>query len=92
MAEKKNAIILGLVIVIVVLVAFIGFQGLRSNLIAQQQAAFNTGVQQGQLLEQRNIIESIIQTGTYVIPVIDENNQTQQVVLGVVQQQEPALS
>jgi|TARA_B100001971_G_C17890357_1_gene382675 hypothetical protein len=87
MSNHKNTVIVSLVIVIIVLVAFIGFQALRSNLIAQQQSIFNTGVQQGQLLEQRNILEGIIQTGSYTIPVIDENNETQQVILGIVQPQ-----
>ena len=85
--DTKSIVILVLVVVIVFLVAFIGFQALRANLVAQQQSIFNSGVQQGQLLEQRNIINGIIAQGTYTIPVIDENNETQNVVLGVVQQQ-----
>ncbi|MDP7116605.1 MAG: hypothetical protein QF632_01385 [Candidatus Woesearchaeota archaeon] len=86
MKDSKAPIIVVLAIIILFLVAFIGFQTLRNNIAFTQQQIYEKGVRDGQLLEQRNTLNAVIQYGYYVIPVVDENNETQQVALGLVQQ------
>jgi hypothetical protein len=61
--DYKSHVIVVLCIVVLLLLLFIGYQALRMSFIAQQQSLYNQGVQQGQLLEQRNIVTSIINAG-----------------------------
>tara|TARA_Y100000310_G_scaffold341625_1_gene441395 strand:- start:2039 stop:2323 length:285 start_codon:yes stop_codon:yes gene_type:complete len=86
MKNQKNNVIFFLVAIIIILVLFIGVQTLRSRIASQQEAVYLQGAKDGQLLEQRNIINGIITYGYHVINVIDENNETQQIALGIMQQ------
>ncbi len=90
MKDQKTGIIVFLAVIIVLLLLFIGFQTIRSRVLASQQNMYLKGMRDGQLLQQRDIVNNIITYGYHIIPVLDENNQTRNVALGVLQQQ-PAI-
>tara|TARA_Y100000310_G_scaffold314171_1_gene363284 strand:+ start:41 stop:316 length:276 start_codon:yes stop_codon:yes gene_type:complete len=85
MKDKKTILIILLTAVIVILVAVMGWNAFTAGIASAREQVYTQGLQDGRLLEQRDILSSIIQQGIYIIPVIDENNQSQQVALGVIQ-------
>ncbi|MBU0666610.1 MAG: hypothetical protein KKC26_04560 [Nanoarchaeota archaeon] len=84
--DKKTTIIYILIAIIIFLIAFIIASKYHQIQLEKQQLAFQEGIRQGQLSEQRNALTQIQTTGTYTIPIIDETNQTQLIKLGIIQQ------
>ena len=80
--DKKSTIIVVLCALVILLIFYIG--AIKFN--KMQELAFQQGLRQGQLLEQRNAISQIQASGIYTIAVINENNETQIIRLGLVQQ------
>tara|TARA_Y100000310_G_C20448324_1_gene699500 strand:- start:260 stop:535 length:276 start_codon:yes stop_codon:yes gene_type:complete len=85
MKDKKTALIIVLVAVIVVLIGIMGWNSFTAGIEAAREQVYAQGIQDGRLIEQRDILTSVVQQGFYVIPVVDENNQTQEIALGVLQ-------
>ena len=81
--DKKSIVIIVLVILVLILLGYIMISKFREG----QELIFQEGLRQGQLLEQRNIIAQIQASGVYVIPVINENNETINIRLGLIQQE-----
>lgn len=84
MKDKKTLLIWALAALVILLAGFILYQRVSFSLQQQVQQAYAQGIRDGQLLEQRNVINGIIASGVYNIPIVDQDNRTQTVSLGVV--------
>ena len=80
--DKKSSIIILLSVLLILLIIYIG--AVKFN--DARELAFQQGLRQGQLLEQRNAISQIQSTGIYSIPIINEKNETQVLRLGLLQE------
>lgn len=79
--DHKIKLILGLSFVVLVLLMFIG-----ANAYSQKQTrVYNQGLQDGVLLQQKNVLETVQATGFYSLNVVDENGQQARVILRPVQ-------
>lgn len=84
--DGKNWLIIVLIIVVVGLGSYIGFTKYQQKLLAEKQIIYNQGLSDGQLIEQRNILLNLQSNGFYSISFYDENNETQTIRLGLIQQ------
>ncbi len=84
MKDARNVAIVVLIAVVIFLLFLSGFLYFGNRLRDAREASYVQGMQDGRLLEQRNIINGILANGYYAIPVIDDQNKTQQVLLGIV--------
>ncbi|MDA1196728.1 MAG: hypothetical protein O2779_02060 [Nanoarchaeota archaeon] len=86
MKDKKTILIILLTSVIIILISVMGWNAFTAGIASAREQVYLKGTQDGRLLEQRDVLTSVIRQGYYTIPIVDENNQTQQVVLGILQQ------
>ena len=84
MKDARDVAIVVLIATVVILVFVGGFLFFGNKMRDARESSYVQGVQDGRLLEQRNIINGILANGFYAVPVIDEQNKTQQVLLGMV--------
>ena len=85
--DHKNKVILGLSFVVLVLLMYMGATTYNNK----QVSIYNQGVQDGALLQQRNMLQTVQTTGFYSVNVVDETGNPLRVVLAPVQpQQAPA--
>ena len=84
MKDRKTLLIVALSVIVVLLIVYIGYSAFQSAIINDRQLVYNQGISDGRLLEQRDIITGILSSGFYAVPVVDENNQTQSVALGII--------
>ncbi|MBI2137975.1 hypothetical protein HYU13_00145 [Candidatus Woesearchaeota archaeon] len=84
MKDKKTLLIWALLVVVILLAGFIFYQRISFSLQQKVQQAYSQGIRDGQLLEQRNVINGILASGAYTIPIIDQENRTQTISLGIV--------
>jgi flagellar basal body-associated protein FliL len=84
MKDKKTVLIIVLSVLVVLLVGYIGYAAFQAARLNDQQLVYNQGLSDGRLLEQRDIITGILSSGFYAVPVVDENNQSQSVALGII--------
>ncbi|MBI2140008.1 hypothetical protein HYU14_03725 [Candidatus Woesearchaeota archaeon] len=86
--DRKTHIIWALSLLVFLLLGFIGVQSFLRRVEQQRQQSYLDGVRYGQLLEQRAIVSSLFAAGYYLIPVVDENNQSQNIAVGLIQGQQ----
>tara|TARA_Y100000310_G_C20124559_1_gene553030 strand:- start:140 stop:421 length:282 start_codon:yes stop_codon:yes gene_type:complete len=84
MKDKKTTVIIVLAVVVVLLLVFIGYSSFKDAIVRDRDLVYAQGLQDGRLSEQRDILSGVFAQGFYIIPVVDEQNQTQQVALGVI--------
>lgn len=84
--DHKLKIIVGLSFALVVLLMFVGATTYNNK----QTSIYNQGLQDGALLQQRNMIQTVQATGFYSINLVDESGNPLRVVLAPVQPQQQA--
>ncbi len=82
--DHRNKVILGLGFVVLVLLMFIGATTYKDK----QAEFYNQGIQDGALLQQRNVLQSIQATGFYTINAVGQDGQPVRLILAPVQPQQ----
>ena len=80
--DRKNRTIIILSLALLFLIIYIGVMKYNE----MQRAVFEDGLRQGQLLEQKNVVAQLQASGVYIIPIINEKNETQLLRLGLIAQ------
>ncbi len=85
--DSKTWTIVILILVVAGLGSYIGVSRYQQKLLAEKQLIYDQGINDGRLVEQRNVILQLQNSGFYSLSFYDENNQTQTIRLGLIQQQ-----
>ena len=84
--DHKTNVIVALSFVVVVLIAFVGINAYNNK----QEEIYDQGLQNGALLQQRSILQSVQTTGYFTMNMVDETGQPVSVILAPVRPQQEA--